>query len=90
MHVFDYTTHEKLRQISVGHVLTCISLSNDGHEMLVNLSCNEIWALNVEDGEVQQKYFGQQQGKFVIRSCYGGANEGIVASGGEGMFQGFL
>lgn len=83
--VFDYARHEKLKTINIGHALTCVSLSNDGQEMLVNLNCNEIWSMGVEDGEVRQKYQGQKQGAFVIRSCYGGATEGFVVSGGEGL-----
>ena len=82
--VFDYHRHEKIKTISIGHALTCVSLSSDGHEMLLNLNCNEIWSVGVDDGEVGQKYHGQKQGTFVIRSCYGGATEGFVVSGGEG------
>ena len=89
VNIFDYSSHEKLQQVSIGHVLTSISISNDGQEMLLNLSCNEIWSLGVEDGLVRQKYSGQQQGNFVIRSCYGGASEGFVVSGSEGEWRSY-
>jgi len=84
IHVFDHLRREKLFNLKMTDQLTCLSLSRDGREMLINLSCGEVWTLGVADGAVRQKYRGQRQGKFVIRSCYGGASEGFVLSGGEG------
>ncbi|KAL9048504.1 MAG: hypothetical protein Q9162_007699 [Coniocarpon cinnabarinum] len=83
IHVYDYHRRQKLRQIDVGHNLTSISMSRDGQEMIVNLGCNEVWALSVEDGIVRRKYQGQVQGHYIIRGCYGGADDGVVVSGGE-------
>lgn len=85
IHVYDYLRREKLSYISMDDEITCLNLSRDGREMLMNLSCGEIWAVRVEDGEVTQKFAGQKQGRFVIRGCYGGANEGFILSGGEGI-----
>jgi len=84
--IFDYARREKLSHIVMDHEITCLSIARDGHEMLVNLSCDEIWAMQVWDCEVVQKFRGQKQGHFVIRNCLGGAREGFVVSGGEGMF----
>lgn len=84
VHIFDHARREKLSYIRLDDKLTCVSLSRDGREMLVNLSCGEVWALGVDDGAVRHKYRGQRQGNYVIRSCYGGASEGFVVSGGEG------
>lgn len=84
IHVFDHLRREKLFNLKMTDQLTCLSLSRDGREMLINLSCGEVWTLGVADGAIRQKYRGQRQGKFVIRSCYGGASEGFVVSGGEG------
>lgn len=79
---------EKLRHINFDHRLTSISLSTDGREMLINLESSEIWTLGVEDGEMRRKYRGLRQGKYVIRSCFGGATEGFVVSGDEGKMCG--
>lgn len=84
IHVFDYTQRVRLAQISMVHDITCLNLSQDGHEMLLNLSSGEVWAISVDTCDINQKFRGQKQGKFVIKSCYGGANEGCVVSGGEG------
>lgn len=85
VHVFDYARREKLRHIVLDWAITCISLSKDGHEMLMNLNCGQIWTVGVEDGAVRQKYWGQRQGNFMIRSCFGGATESFIVSGGEGQ-----
>ena len=90
VHVFDYNRRERLYTRETKHILTSVSLSQDGQEMLVNLNCNEVWALGVVDGLVRQKYSGQQQGNFIIRGCYGGASEGFVVSGGEGKPDGII
>lgn len=85
IHIYDYRRREKLSFLTMDDEITCLNLSLDGHEMLMNLSCGEIWAMRVDDGEVLQKFTGQKQGRFVIRSCFGGASEGFIISGGEGM-----
>jgi len=85
VHVYDYLRREKLSYIPMDYEITCLSLSLDGHDMLMNLDCGEIWCMRIEDGAVQHKFVGQTQGRFVIRSCFGGATEGFIISGGEGM-----
>lgn len=90
MHVFDYHRREKLSQISMQHDMTCLSLSRDGEEMLMNLGCGEVWAMEVDSKEVRKRFRGQKQGNYVIRSCFGGASEGFVVSGGEGELQQML
>ena len=84
VHVYDYYRREKLSQLSMSHDMTCLSLSRDGEEMLMNLGCGEVWTVQVDSKDVRKRFRGQKQGNYVIRSCFGGASEGFIVSGGEG------
>jgi hypothetical protein len=35
-------------------------------------------------GRLARKYTGQRQGRYIIRSCFGGVDGNFVASGSEG------
>jgi hypothetical protein len=54
--------------------------------MLVSMNENKIRLMDIESGEVVESYEGHVQSKFIIRSAFGGAGEGFVVSGSEGMF----
>jgi len=62
---------------------TSLELSADGKQVLVNISSHEIHAWDIETKRIVQKYRGQKQSRFVIRSCFGGANQAFVISGSE-------
>lgn len=64
--------------------ITSVCLSKDNKYLLVNLSISEIHLWSLENEKIERKYFGQKQGRFVIRSCLGGINENFVVSGSEG------
>ena len=86
VHVFDYYQHHKVAYISLDAEINCLSLSVTRPEILVNLRGGEVWSLDMATGTVQHKFRGQEQTEYVVRSCYGGASEGFVLSGGEGPF----
>ncbi|WOL07454.1 hypothetical protein Cni_G16195 [Canna indica] len=66
------------------HSITSLSLSRDGQFLIVNLNSEEIhlWNFNVSSSS-PDKFRGHKQGKYVIRSCFGGSNSSFIASGSE-------
>lgn len=68
--------------------LTCVTVTRDSRYILVNLSSGEIHLLDIENGEPIRTFKGQEQGNYIIRSCFGGAAENFVLSGSEGTFRG--
>lgn len=68
--------------------MTSLYLSEDGNYCLVNVSLHEqvkgvIVLYDLRTGKPIQKYIGQRQTKYVIRSCLGGALQNFVLSGSE-------
>eukprot|EP00898_Chlorokybus_atmophyticus_P008224 jgi/Chlat1/8402/Chrsp80S09222 len=67
--------------------ITSLCLSKDGKSLLVNLSKQEIHLRELTDKGISQTpvlvYSGQRQGRYVIRSCFGGTDEAFVVSGSE-------
>jgi len=62
---------------------TSLEISSDNKHILVNISSHEIHVWDVSSKRIIQKYRGQKQSRFVIRSCFGGANQAFVISGSE-------
>eukprot|EP01137_Pigoraptor_chileana_P019367 Opistho-2@80313 len=63
--------------------LTSLCLSRDDKNVLVNLSLQEIHVWNLETRTMTHKYVGHRQGRYVIRSGFGGTNDTFVVSGSE-------
>lgn len=64
--------------------ITAISLSRDNRHLLVNTTVNpahlpmhrEVHMWDLREGKIKRKYSGYQQGRFVIRPCFGGGGGG--------------
>ncbi|KAF6165184.1 hypothetical protein GIB67_000768 [Kingdonia uniflora] len=66
------------------HAITSLSVSRDSEFLIVNLNSQEIHLWDVAGTwEKPLKYAGHKQGKYVIRSCFGGLNGMFIASGSE-------
>ncbi|KAI3653397.1 hypothetical protein MP228_001344 [Amoeboaphelidium protococcarum] len=71
------------RVIEENSALTSLQLSHDDRYILVNLSNSEIHIWDLQKEQSVTKLSGHKQGKYVIRSCFGGAGQKFVASGSE-------
>ncbi|KAL9083883.1 MAG: hypothetical protein Q9165_008353 [Trypethelium subeluteriae] len=81
--VYDFWSRNQLAQWSMETAMTCINISSDGRHVLVNMKDDRVVTLDIETGETVQTFPGQKQSSFMIRSCFGGAGEGLIASGSE-------
>lgn len=83
--VYNFTTREEEYSLRLKTQLTCINISRDSEHMLVNMVDNELQLIDINSAEVVQRFLGQKQGEFVIRSVFGGADENLIISGSEGQ-----
>ncbi|KAI9758446.1 MAG: low affinity potassium transporter [Chaenotheca gracillima] len=81
--VYDYHTRQEEYSLTLNTDITCLTISHDSRYMLVNMANNEIHLLDIQTAEQIQKFSGQKQGEYVIRSAFGGAGENFVISGSE-------
>eukprot|EP00158_Paraphelidium_tribonemae_P004381 Partr_v1_DN26722_c0_g1_i6_m8393 putative WD repeat domain 26 len=65
------------------HSITSLALSADSRYALVNVAAEEIHLWDLETKTLVHKYTGQKQGRFVIRSCFGGVDQNFIVSGSE-------
>ena len=54
--------------------------------MLVSMSPDQIKLMEIDTGDVIQRFEAHVQKEVIIRSAFGGADENFVGSGSEGMF----
>ena len=82
--------------MAVRKEMTCVSVSADGTQILVNQSPNvrrqplcraddqqEVCVYDLERATLVRSLVGQHQGTYIIRSCFGGDDETFVISGSE-------
>lgn len=69
--------------VSETDAITSLSLSADDKYVMVNLSSSEIHVWNLQERRIEAKYTGHKQGKFVIRSQFGGRQQSFIISGSE-------
>lgn len=82
--IFNLKMRMQERSISHPTALTCVSFApNSSRHALINQAPDEVVLYDVIDGTVAKRYQGQQQGKHMIRSCFGGASKSFIISGSE-------
>ena len=86
IHVYDLRspTREELYSMRLKSHLTSVTVSRDSKFMLVNMADSELQLIDIETAEISQRFLGQKQGDYMIRSTFGGADENLVISGSEG------
>ena len=63
--------------------VTSLSLSRDARHALVNTMGSEIHLWDLAQPSIVRRFAGHKQGRFVIRTAFGGADESYVVSGSE-------
>jgi WD repeat-containing protein 26 len=83
--VYDFTSYEKLCEWHLDDLkLTSVTISQDSRHMLISMNKDMIKLMEIDTGELVQRFEGQVQQQYIIRSSFGGADENFVVSGSEG------
>ena len=82
--VYDFYTREEEYSIMMKCKMTSVSISRDSRYMLINMATDEVHLIEIETAEICRRFLGQKQDMFIIRSCFGGADENLIISGSAG------
>lgn len=85
LRIYDIETKTEKGVIQEDASLTSMVLSKDGKYAVCNTSDEEIHLWRLADKKLIKRYRGHSQGRFVIRSCFGGTGESLIVSGSEGL-----
>ncbi|CAG8731370.1 2324_t:CDS:2, partial [Ambispora leptoticha] len=83
IHIYDLVSKMEEAVLDEDADITSVCLSNDCKNILMNLASQEIHLWDIDQKRLVRKYHGQAQGKYIIRSCFGGIDQGFVVSGSE-------
>jgi WD40 repeat protein len=83
VYVYNLITKQEEYSMVLQKELTCVNISKDSKHILVNLAENELQLIDLDSAEVVQRFIGQKQGTYIIRSTFGGTDENLVLSGSE-------
>lgn len=79
----------KISRLNVGKRMTCLTIPHEKEPggqlsslLLVNVQPHELQLWDFKEQILVQKYYGQRQLQFIIRSCFGYDNK-LIASGSE-------
>ena len=84
LHIYDLDEKVETTYICLQTDLTSVHISSDSRYALINTAAQEVELWDLNECGIVRKFVGHQQKNYVIRSCFGGANENFVLSGSEG------
>ena len=83
--VYDIACKSDELFLRVEPLISCISISPSGTFMLVNFVKQEkIVCVEIASGSIVAKYRGIREQRYVLRPCFCGFDDELVASGSEG------
>lgn len=83
--VYDFHTRERDYTIETGGIrMTSLSISRDSRYMLISMANSEVRLYDIATADLMRKYTGHTQGKYIIRSTFGGSDQNLIISGSEG------
>jgi WD40 repeat protein len=81
--IYDLESATKVAKLDEKSAITSLTVSADGNFLLVNVAAQEIHVWDLRTNKLLSKYRGHKSGRFVIRSAFGGVDQGFIVSGSE-------